>query len=346
MLLLASASAATLAVLPIDGRGVSAEAAEAATEALRDALAATGKVEVPRGTALGAALTAGHEDDLRRAREKSAEGRGLLAKGDSRAAVVALDEAARLHLACGSGWARRSELGDVAWALADAHLRLGDTLAARDDLGALAHFWPGYARSRGSASGTAGKMLGEIEVALAREEWAPPADDQVALLRGTLGADWLVVGVLDQTGAVELRVFSEEDAEAVSARVALPIDDLSDDWSDLAEQVVGLLLVPGAPAATSRPAAPERPERPEPVVPVEPDPPPRAAVVADDRPVKIRQTGGIRYDDGPITGRWWFWVALVGVVGTGTAVGIAATQPAPVTTVHEEPTWTLTVVPQ
>lgn len=343
MVLVATATAATLAVLPIDGRGVSAEEAEAATDALRDALAGGGGVEVPTGSVVGAALTSGHEDELRRARERSAEGRGLLAKGDSRAAVAALDEAARLHLAAGSGWARRAELGDVAWALADAHLRLGDEDAARDDLAALAQFWPGYARSRGNPGSPAGKLLAEVEAELAKAEWAPPPDDQLALVRAAAGTDWLVVGVLDRTGAVELRVVGEDATEAVSARVPLPVDVLGDEWSGLAARVAGVLAPVAPPPEPSRPPPPA--ERPAPVARVEPEPEP-APPAGGSRPVTIRTGGGgFRYEDGPITGRWWFWVALVGVVGAGTTAGVLAAQPAPVATVHEEPSWSLTVVP-
>ncbi len=341
MLLVATASASTIALLALDGRGVDAEAAEAATEALRDALSAAGRVEVPTGSALGAALTVGHEAELARARELSAQGRAALARGDSTGAASALDEAARLHLASGSGWARRNELGDVAWALADAHLRQGDTVAARDDLGALARFWPGYTRTRTSSTGAAARLFTEVEAALAKEPWSPPTDGQSEVLRSTLGADWLVVGVLDGTGTIELRVVGDEGDDAVSGRVAVPVDALADDWGELAERV---LAITGAAPVAARTPDEEGDVEPEVRVTVAPVAPPVRPERADDR-VRIRQTGTIRYEDGPITNRWWFWVALAGVVGAGTTAGIVAAQPAPTLTVHETPSWTLTVVP-
>ncbi len=49
---LSPALAASVALLPLDGRGVDANVAADATEALRDALAAEGSVDVPTATAL------------------------------------------------------------------------------------------------------------------------------------------------------------------------------------------------------------------------------------------------------------------------------------------------------
>ncbi len=344
MLLLSPALAATLAVLPLDGRGVTAEEADEATELLRDALAADGRFDGPRGTAIGTALAVGHETELRQAREKAAAGRALLGKGDARGALTALDEAVHLHIPTGSGWARRSELADVAWAMADAHLRLGDTLAARDDLLALAQLWPGYTRSRTQAKGTAAKMFAEIELGAAKETWEPPGDGQIAALFAALGSDHLLFGALDGAGTLRLSLRDRDgDVENLSTTVTLPLDALSDEWTDLASEVAQRAGGAGrAPArgGTDDDIDEDELNLDEPVV-IKPSAPAPAS-----RPLKIREGGGgLRYDEGPITGKWWFWVALVGVVGGGTTAAIVASQPAEVVTVYEAPLWSVTVVP-
>ncbi|MSQ00891.1 MAG: hypothetical protein EXR71_03235 [Myxococcales bacterium] len=343
MLLLAPALAATLAVLPLDGRGVSAEEADEATELLRDALAADGRFDVPRGTAIGTALALGHETELRHAREQAAAGRALLGKGDARGAVAALDEAVSLHIPAGSAWARRSELADVAWAMADAHLRLGDTPAAKEDLVALAQLWPGYTRSRAQAKGTAAKMFSEIELDAAKEPWEPPSEAQVIALFAALGSDHLLFGSLDGDGTLRLSLHDTDgDVETLSTAVTLPLDALSEEWTHVASEVAQLTGGRGrgrAPEDDVGLAGLDELELDEPSV-IQP-----SAPVRPSRPVKIREGGGgLRYDDGPITGKWWFWLALVGAVGGGTTVAIAASQPAEVVTVHESPVWSVTVV--
>ena len=345
MLLLSPALAATLAVLPLDGRGVTAEAADEATELLRDALAADGRFDVPRGTAIGTALAVGHETELRHAREKAAAGRALLTKGDARGALTALEEAVSLRIPTGSAWSRRSELADVAWAMADAHIRLGDSQAAREDLMALAQLWPGYTRSRAQTKGAAAKMSAEIELGAAKAPWEPPGEGQVAALFAALGSDHLLFGALDEGGTLRLSLYDGDgDVENLSTTVTLPVDALSDEWTNLASEVAQ--LAGGrrrAPTGAATEAADDELEE------VDLDGPSviRPATPAQaPRPVKIREGGGgLRYDQGPITSKWWFWLAMVGVVGGGTTAAIVAAQPAEVVTTYEAPVWSVTVVP-
>lgn len=335
LLLVLPAAATTLAVLPLDARGLDAESAELATEALRDAITADGRCEVPTGTAIATALGAGHEGELKRARERFAAGRAAAAKGDNKGAIAALNESAALHDTAGSAWARRGELADVLWATADAHLRAGDTLRARESLTEVARLWPGYAASRAHSTGTASRMLVELEAGVAKEMWALPPDETIDATFSALGTNWLAFGVIDGTGQVTLRVLGPDgDNETLREHVPLPVDALSAEWSTLAARVGD---VPGGPA----PAAEEDPEE-DPVALDEPPPTARPRVEVSrpdsDRPVTIREV-----DTRPVTARWWFWTALVGVVAGGTAAGIALSRPAEEIVAREDGTWSLVV---
>lgn len=335
LLLILPAAATTLAVLPLDARGLDAESAELATEALRDAITADGRCEVPTGTAIATALGAGHEGELKRARERYAAGRAAAAKGDAKGAIVALNESVALHATAGSAWSRRGELADVLWATADAHLRAGDTLRAREALTEVARLWPGYASSRAHSTGTAARMLVEVEAGVAKEVWSLPPDDTIDAAFTALGTDWLALGVIDGTGQVTLRVLGPDgDNETLREHVPLPVDSLSAEWATLAS-LVG--EVPGGPP----PVVEEEPEE-DPVVLDDPPSTPRPRVEVSrptpERPVTIREL-----DTRPVTARWWFWTALVAVVAGGTAAGIVASLPAEELVAREDGTWALTV---
>lgn len=339
--LVGPALASSVAVLPLDGRGVSGEQAAAATEVLRDTLGLEG-VEVPLATEVAGALTAGHEEELESARARYAEGRASLTKGRAAEAVRALDESARLHLTAGSSWSRRTELADVAWSLAEARLAVGDSLAAREDLTALATFWPAYAASHPTVKGTAARMLSEVDSGVARTTWAPPDEATLAGLLGALGTDALVVGSVGGQGAVHLLVYrAGGEREELDADVELPVNPAALEWEAVAGRVAG--LVRPAPAATPRsnPGPAREPEE------VERDRPPEGTVARPGReaPVRIKTGRTVRPAEGPITNRWWFWVGLLALVGGGTTAVVVAAQPAPVVTTYEEPVWTLVVTP-
>jgi hypothetical protein len=349
ILLASTALAASVAVLPLDGRGVSGEAAATATDTLRDALGLE-RVDVPFASTVASALASGHEQELESARTKYAEGRSLLSRGKAKEAAAALDESARLHVAAGSSWSRREELADVAWSLAEARLALGDTLGAREDLTALARFWPGYAAGHPAVKGTGARMLAEVESGVARTPWSPPDAPVVASLFAALDADAIVVGSLSGEGALHLAVYEREgDTHVVDATVAIPVNPAGLDWEDVAGRVAGLVAAPAAPAgsiaaADGEPEASD--ERTAATSQRDVAASTRAGLFGRDRdePVRIR-TRAVRTEDGPITGRWWFWVGLVALVGGGTSAAIVAAQPAPEVTVHEPAEWTVVVTP-
>jgi hypothetical protein len=340
--LIPAALADSVAVLPLDGRGVSGEEAAAATEVLRDTLGLEG-LQVPLGTEMAAALTAGHEDALQTARTRYAEGRAALAKARPADAVRVLDESARLHITAGSAWARRIELADVAWSLAEARLAAGDPLAAREDLTALAQFWPAYAASHPAVKGTAARMLAEVDEGLARTPWSPPDEGTLAGLLAAAGTDALVLGSVNAGGAVRLLVYTGEASnEEVTASVQLPVNPAGLEWEALAGQVATLLRSDTAPAAAAPTATgPALTAERGTTTAREPE----VSRSGRDETVRIRTVRGSDPTATPITSRWWFWVGMVALVGGGTSAAVAAAQPAPVVTEYETPSYAVVVTP-
>ncbi len=340
--LIPAALADSVAVLPLDGRGVSGEEAAAATEVLRDTLGLEG-LQVPLATALVGALTAGHEDALQSARTRYAEGRAALARARPADAVRALDESARLHITAGSAWTRRTELADVAWSLAEARLAAGDPLAAREDLTALAQFWPAYAASHPVVKGTAARMLAEVDEGLARTPWSPPDEGTLSGLLSAAGTDALVVGSVDAGGAVRLLVYTGEASdEEVTTSVQLPVNPAGLEWEALAGQVAARLRSDTTPAVPA-PAAPVPSLSAERLTATAREPEVNRS--GRDETVRIRTVRGADPTATPITSRWWFWVGMVALIGGGTSAAVVAAQPAPVATEYETPSYAVVVTP-
>jgi hypothetical protein len=373
MLLLTSlAFAGPVALLALDGRGVDAGTAEAASDALRDALVADGRMEVEVAATIADSLGAGHEADLRKARERYAAGRKAWDQSDTGTAVASLTEAIRLHGLAGSAWTRRAELADAHWLLALCLLRDGRVLDGRAHLETVARLWPGYAQSRGTGSAVALKMFGEVEGGLARTEWTLPPDEEIAGLFEVLDAEWLVLGMVDDAGRVQLMVLLQEGGnEEIEGVVSVPVDALDEGWTELAAAVAR--ATGNAPRSGGRSGAAvasrDEPEDmlddpdfddpdgdgsrgdPEAIDPDAPDARARDARVEapdargspDARPVRIRERGSIRYDDRPVTARWWFWTGIVAVVGGSTAAAWVLAQPPEVVTVENPDVWSVTV---
>ncbi len=340
---LSPALAASVALLPLDGRGVDANVAADATEALRDALAAEGSVDVPTATALSDLLLEGHDTELRKARERYAAGRKAWEAADTELAIPALTEALRLHAIARSEWSRRGEVADARWILAQCLLREGRVLEGRTELEKVAALWPGYTRTRGTAGPVPTKMLAEVELGLSRQAWTPPEGEVLDELFRVAGPDLLVVGVIDATGLVRLRSFEPDGTEReVSDRVAVPIDSMEDAWGIMAAQLAGLAVPTAAVARVTEPE--EEEEEPEEETPAVAPAPARETAPTSSRPVRIKERGAVRYDDRPVTSRWWFWTALVGVLGGSTAAAIVLAQPPEVVEVHDEDAWSVSIV--
>ena len=358
---LSPALAASVAILPLDGRGVDANAVRDATDALRDAVVADGRADAPTLTALADALTAGHESELRKARDRYAAGRKAWETGDTQVAIASLTESLRLHGLARSEWARRAEEADAHWILAQCFLREGRVLEARTELERVGALWPGYTRSRGTAGPVPTKMLAEVELGLAREAWTPPDEAEVDALFRALQVDWVVVGVVDATGLVRLRGYETGGGEfEVSDRVAVPVDTMEGAWTALATQVGGYASRAdgGGPSpvavaddealvdddAFAGPLGEDPDDDGDAEGVMLPRPAETAPARTSTRAVRIKETGTVRYDDRPVTSRWWFWTLVVGAVGGTTTAAIVLSQPPDVVTVQDEDQWSVAIL--
>lgn len=361
LLVLSLAAAAPLALLPLDGRGADAATAEDATEALRDALVADGRLDVMLGSPIAEALALGHESDLKKARERFAAGRKAYDGSDASAAIAALTEAIRLHDLAGSAWVRRAELADARWLMALCLLREGRVLDGRAQLVEVAKLWPGYGTSRGTGSSVATRMLGEVEEGLAKESWTLPDDSALDGLFRALDPGWLALGALDGAGGVVVYVvYSDGGVDSVDGVVSLPIDNLEQGWTVLAAEIAELVGA-GTESSARTAVSSSVVEREEfdgdadSFDPIDGEPDPRADADAstagrydgsslpESAPVKIRERGSIRYDDRPVTTKWWFWTAIVVAVGGTTAAAYGLSQPAQVVQVYDQDTFTVSV---
>lgn len=357
---LSFAVASPLALLALDGRGVDATTAEDATGALRDALVADGRLDVMLAAPIAEALGQDHESDLKKARERYAAGRKAFDSADSSAAIAALTEAIRLHDLAGSSWVRRAELADARWLMALCLLREGRVLDGRAQLVEVAELWPGYGRTRGAGSSVALRMLDEVEAGLAKESWKLPDDSVLDALFRELDPGWLAFGAIDGAGGVVVYVVARDGGvDSVDGVVSLPIDNLDEGWTALAAQIAesagnseGYTAAPEILIEREEPAPDDDFSEP---IDGEPDESDRtesdssassryaSPAAAEGVPVKIRERGSIRYDDRPVTSKWWFWTAIVAAVGGTTTAVYVLSQPPEVVQVYDQDTFTVSV---
>lgn len=335
MLLAATlAAAAPIALLALDGRGVDAEVAQDVTSALQDAMVADGRLDVMLAAPIADALGVDHEADLKKARERVAAGRKSYESSATPAAITALTEAIELHRVAGSAWVRRAELADAHWLLALCLLRDGKVLEGRAELEQVARLWPGYGRTRGSGSGVAARVLDEVEAGLARESWTIPSDEILDGLFRDLEPEWLAVGVVDAAGSVSVHLLERTGNGArVDGVVALPVDSLEFAYASIASAIAEVT------------GGVDEPPEDEPIEAALARSTDSTAAAPPDsgRPVTIRERGTIRYDDRPVTAKWWFWTSVVAVLGGTSAVAIVLAQPPTVVEVQNPDTYTISV---
>lgn len=361
-LLWQTASAATVAVLDFDGYGLSFSDAQTAAQGVRDAFLEEGALDPLSGSDIADGVSKGQDDALRSARELVSEGRRLYTAGDAAGALSPLIEAIRLHDTAFSDVGRRSELADATFLLGLCLLKTGQAGEARVRFTEAAALVPAYAKERGTRMPSdAAALLAAAEDALAKGTRKARPADEVGRIGEALGVDYVVTGWVAADGAVSARMYAggqlvSEVKANLEETPPLPIDGAYND-------VVRRLAEAGA-AAPVVVAPPPEPE-PEPDPELDPGPPPefdegedaaaparpgrtprttapRTTVTREARP-RAKEAGGMRYAEGPITQRWWFWTGAVAVAGGG-AFGIwyALLDP-PVEYVEEPDGWTVTV---
>lgn len=295
--LVALASAATVAVLELDGYGVDRAAVGRVAEGLRDAFQEGGVLAPLTGGDVAAGLSAGAEASLRRGRESLAQARRLQAAGDPVGALGAAERAESAYRAALADLGLRTELADALFVQARCLVALDRSTEAWFALREVETLHPGYLAERGGRPGeTVERLYAEAEKAARGGERREFEAARLARAEAALGVDFLVVGWLDLQGRLRVELWDAgERVEAVDAALSsMPPSELDPVYARVVARLVAPLGPERPAAATDAPAPEAQPaERPRTVV-----------------------------------DRWWFWASAGAVLaGGGAAVTALVVQP-------------------
>lgn len=327
-------AAESLAVFDLDGYGISYDNALLMSQAIRDAFLEEGSYEPMDAYQLADRLSAGHEGDLRRARELLAVARQKTDAGRTADALKDLGEVLRLHQVAWSRVSRRPELADAHYFTAVALVKAGRTTEAVDHLVETFYYYPGYDRVRApNPPPVMRPLLIAAQKTLAGADRRSRSASEIANAGRILGVMNIVVGRVSADGTVALTLYHEATlaAEASDAAPSIPLEAGHVFFRSLVES-----LVVASPNAEPRPVAAAAPSVAEPSefheLPSLDEPstspdtstpfPSRVSDLDDPGPSsrkksvgKIHAKGSIRVQRS-LTEQWWFWTS-VGVVVLG-----------------------------
>ena len=169
--LVGAAGAATVAVVDFEAWGVTHDDADLATEGVRSALLAAGKLDSLAGSDISDGVSAAAEGELRSARSHAAEARRLYLSGDYGGAVSAASLAVEEHLAAHSNVGRRAELADAWYILGVANLQRQQRLDASEAFLHVGALYPHYLEERATNVPPDARPL----LAAAQRGWRRPA---------------------------------------------------------------------------------------------------------------------------------------------------------------------------
>lgn len=311
--LVATASAASVAVVDFEAWGVTHDDADLATEGVRSALLAAGKLDSLAGSDISDGVSAEAEGELRSARSHAAEARRLYLSGDYDGAVASASQAVDEHLAAHSNVGRRAELADAWYILGVANLQRQQRLDASEAFLHVGALYPHYLEERATNVPAAARpLLAAAQRESERKELLP---SEVAEVRELLHVDWVVTGAVTEEGEIVARLWGADApglvrpyAELKGYFLPVPVPEVSEVYARLAAEIGKRAVAPTSASAAEEPMD-------------EGDGEPR------------RQ---------PLLRQWWFWAGTGAVVGGGALVGYALWEPAPVE-VPGDPTWSVSV---
>lgn len=346
--------AGEVAVLDFDSFGLNYDDAALVSQGFRDAFLEQGTFFPLEGYDITDRLSEGHEEDVAKARKLVADARVYLNEGRASEAVGMLEEAERLHQQAGSTHARRAQIADVYFFMAQAQLRLGRSSVANQSFTQMLNAYPGYAEIR------AGNVVASVKAGMARAKLArgnaPKALMTVSAgdgLARRLRVQAVVVGVVDASGSLHVRLTQDGRIEGEIRRTLESMPPFPGDpvYTDMVRELTlnvgnsgGFAPPPdfSSSASTGFVNPPDFNEPPpddsslEPnsveVQPINDDSPGLPQSIGKDRiawwqfwkkegtPVtgRINVAGRMR----PITQEWWFWAATGTVVVGGTTAAV------------------------
>lgn len=346
--------AGEIAVLDFDSYGLNYDDAALVSQGFRDAFLEDGSFFPLEGYDITNRLSEGHEEDVSKARKLVADARVYLNEGRASEAVRMLEEAERLHKQAGSAHARRAQIADVYFFMAQAQLRLGRSSAANQSFLQMLNAYPGYAETR------AGNVVGSVKAGMARAKTARVKDLDALMTVGAgdglarkMRVQALVVGVVDASGQLHVRLTQEGRIDGEIRRTLESVPPFPGDpvYTEMVRELTlnignssgfsstpdfnsssstGFSNPPGfneAPSDTSSmdPVSVE-------IQPTNTDSPGLPESIGKDR---IAWWQFWKKDDAPVTGRinvagrirpvtqeWWFWAATGTVVAGGTTAAV------------------------
>lgn len=273
--LAAVAHAASVAVLELDGYGVTAGDTSTVTDGLRDALTAETGLDVLTASSVAEGLTAPHQRDLDMARQRVAQARVLYKERRAEEALPLIEQAVDLHYRAQSDAVRRGEMADAWYLQGLCLIALMRDDEAQDAFFEALYLYPNYVADRAvgvptAAIGPAAGAQAALEVGKKRIRSA----DSVADIAATLQVDYVVIGYVDAKGQVLARMYEggslvAEERDVLAEMPALPVDDAYGRLArGLYDEARGV-AAPPARAPEVRTPTREEPERPAPVTKVE-----------------------------------------------------------------------------
>lgn len=337
-------AAGTIAVLDLDGYGVTWDTAQVMSQGVRDGFLENGDYDPIGGYQIADSVSAGHEAEIKQARTLLAEARVQMDAGNISGALSRLDQVLNLHQKANSWVARRPELADAHYFAAVAYSRTGRSSEALLHLKEALYLYPGYDQTRASNPPVNIKSL--FEQARRDIDAEGPrtwSGTQVAAIGRLLGTSNVVAGYVTADGTLYLRLYRDGKvvSEATGKAPEMPLQPGDAYYADMAARIAATGAAGGSTSRSSSstsssstsssggdfadvPALTEDEERDladEDTEGLEEATRDKEEAERERKPGKptgkIKASrGGIRYHK-PVTQRWWFWTGIVAVAGGG-----------------------------
>lgn len=338
----------TIAVLDLDGYGVSYDSVQVMSQGVRDGFLEVGDFDPISGYQIADLMAAGFEEDLKNSRSLLAEARLDADSGNVSTALRKLDQVLAMHERARSWVGRRPELADAHYFTAVALARAGRNSEALDHLKEVLYLYPAYEVSRAVSPTPAIRSLfdqANREITAAGPRNLPGT--LVSAVGKQIGTTNVVHGYVLADGTLCLRMYRDGTVVSeVKGRLAeIPLQPGDPNYAEIATR----LTAGGSGSSGSRTTA-SRPTTTSPTTssadsqgfydlpPIDSEE--EEALAAEDsagieeeaaekqkvskekarknKPAgRIHGGNSIRVGREPITRRWWFWVGLTAIVGGG-----------------------------
>jgi len=353
----AGVAAAELAVLDLDGYGLNYGDVQLATQGIRDAVLEDGTFYPVDEFEISDRLSAGQDDELDEARRKVAEGRRALELGNAGYALQQLSDALRLHEAVGSQLGRRPEIADAHYFAGVSLLLVGRSYEATDHFLQTELLHSNYLTVRAPSPSPQVTSLYERAVSgLTASDRPFPPTENLQAIADRLRVDAIIVGWIDASDLIQTRMIQHGKVVGEGSHRALSGTPYPGDpiFGEIVAELLSNAQKPSGrsrtPVTTSTSAVSSAPTFSDPQFeddlpsfddPVDLDEDPyaddgntapaettepkreRSTRLKKNEMGKIKSSGRIRYNNGPITKQWWFWTAAGAVVvGGGTTAAV------------------------